>query len=134
MKRPRKKEKWKFKRLITQADMIGLDDVAAKVSYEFSQYHRCGLSGPPPKKRTRPASHCPREWTPREAINALRSSIRSGNVSATWTPDGFPRHAWHKEGEVWYEVRTENNAGGRYHGYPVDEQQVPAKLLNKSIY
>jgi hypothetical protein len=86
------------------------------------------------KKRTKPASHCPREWTPREAINALRASIRSGNVSAGWTPDGFPRHAWHKEGEVWYEVRTENNANGRYHGYPVDELQVPEKLLKKSVF
>jgi hypothetical protein len=134
MKRPRKKEKWKLKHLVTQADMLGLGQIAEKVSYEFSQYHRCGPNGASAKKRTKPASHCPREWTPREAINALRASIRSGNVSAGWTPDGFPRHAWHKEGEVWYEVRTENNANGRYHGYPVDELQVPEKLLKKSVF
>jgi hypothetical protein len=105
-----------------------LETAAVNAKYVFSEYHRCGPDGRPAKKRTKPASHCPRQWTKQEALNALRAAIRKGHVSQNRTSDGFPRRVWHKEGETWYEATTQDRAGGFYHGYPIEEIQLPNGL------
>ena len=72
--------------------------------------------------------HCERRWRTQEALNAIRSAIFAGRVSSAWTEDGFPRYVWHKEGNVWYEARTEDRKAGEYHGHPVEEIGVPVEL------
>jgi hypothetical protein len=128
VKRPRKIATSKIMALNRSTALAELDRLAEGVSYEFSQFHRCGPDGPPAKKRTKPASHCPRAWREREAVKAIGNAIRARHISISCTNEGYPRSVWHKEGEVWYEAKTHNNAGGRYHGYPVEEPQVPSQL------
>ncbi len=128
MKKPRKLKPFKLKALDVSPIGTELDDIIERVSHSFSEYHRCGASGPPPRKRTRPASHCPREWTKREALNALRQALRARAISQARTNEGFPRHVWYLEHDCWYEARTENNSGGVYHGYPVEDYEVPERL------
>jgi hypothetical protein len=127
VKAPRKFPRTKAKAALRQPDP-SLEEAAVNAKYTFSEYHQCGPSGPKPKKRTKPASHCPRQWTKQEALNALRQAIRGGRVSPKRTSDGFPRFVWHLEGETWYEARTQDRADGVYHGYPIEEAELPYGL------
>jgi hypothetical protein len=105
-----------------------LEAAAVNATYTASLYHCPGPDRRRPARRIKPASHCPREWTVQEGINAVRSAIREGRVSVGWTLDGFPRRIWHQEGEVWYEARTSDRAGGSYHGYPAEVATLPRGL------
>jgi len=96
--------------------------------YERSPYHCRGNKGEPPKVRARPASICPRRWTDEEATNALRAAIGRGNVSEVWE-DGFPRHVWHRDGDVLYEARHTKGPAGSFHAYPIEEFQAPRGQL-----
>ena len=108
-----------------------LEEAAVNAKYAFSEYHQCGPTGPKAKKRTKPASHCPRQWTKQEALNAIRQAIRSGDVSVKRTSEGFPRFVWHREGDTWYVARTQDRADGVYHGYPIEEAELPYGLRNR---
>jgi hypothetical protein len=71
--------------------------------------------------------HCPRDWTIQQAIVAVRVAIRARRVSKRWI-NGFPRHIWHKEGDVWYEACTGTGTAGTYHAYPIEIVGLPAGL------
>lgn len=104
-----------------------LESAAVKVNYVPSDYH-CPLpDGRPPRGRAKPAMLCPREWSVRQALNALRGAIRNRRVSRQWCGD-FPRHVWHKEGDVWYEACTNVGTAGTYHAYPIENAGLPPDL------
>ena len=119
LKRPTKQRlhKQKPKSLAKGYSVAFLEEVAAKASYEDSAYHCYGSKGQKPVRRLKPSTPCPREWTLRQGLNAVRQAIRAGRVSAKWA-GGFPRYIWHKEGDVWYEGQTKDSSPGKYHGYP----------------
>lgn len=130
MKRPKRKAVRypnKPKYLDKTSPQERLEAAAVNVNYTPSEYH-CPLpDGRPPKGRARPATHCPREWTAGQALNALRAAIRERRVSRHWCGD-FPRHVWHQEGDVWYEACTNVGTAGTYHAYPIEEAGLPPDL------
>lgn len=130
MKRPRQKTRFpdKPKSLDRTVAQAFLDRAAERASFMNSDYHCRGENGRPPATRTKPTMHCPRQWTIRQGINAVREAIRAGRVSRKWLPEGFPRHIWHLEGDVWYEARSTNGNPGEYHGYPIEASALPAGL------
>jgi hypothetical protein len=117
----------KPKALDASSPVERLEEAAVNAKYTPSDYHCSGPKGQPPKRRTKPTMHCPRNWTRREAIVAIRHAIRSRHVSRRWT-GGFPRHLWYGEGDVWYEARTNDGTPGVYHAYPVEIAALPAGL------
>jgi len=104
-----------------------LEVAAVNLKYVPSQYHCPQSDGRPPVGRAKPAMHCPRTWTAGQALIALRTAIRLGQVSKQWISE-FPRHVWHLEGDVWYEACTSNGTPGTYHAYPIELAGVPAGL------
>jgi hypothetical protein len=129
VKRPRKRaERFpnKTKVLVksVSADMLEAAELGAK--YKPSDYH-CRIDGRPPRRRAKPAMHCPRDFSIREAVNAIKAAIRARRVSRQWV-NGFPRHLWHKEGDVWYEASTNDGTAGTYHAYPIEITGLPAGL------
>jgi hypothetical protein len=104
-----------------------LEEAAVKARYLPSDYHCKQSKGQPPKRRARPAMLCPRDWTIQQAVVAIRTAIRARRVSRRWV-NGFPRHIWHKEGDVWYEARTAMGTAGTYHAYPIEIAGLPAGL------
>src|SRR5580700_8619947 len=55
----------------------------------------------------------------------LRDAIRRGWIGAPLL-DGFPRHAWYKDGDSWYEARLTNQSLGEYKGWPISVSELPA--------
>jgi hypothetical protein len=127
LKRPKKLRlhKQKPKTLAKGYSKAVLEEVAAKATYEHSDYHCPRPKGQGPARRLKPSTHCPRDWTPRQGLNAVREAIRTGRVSTKWV-GGFPRYIWHKEGDVWYEGQTKDSSPGKYHGYP--QEVLPVGL------
>lgn len=109
-------------------DVLALEKIAQAATYHPSTYH-CPDTDGRVRVRTKPASRCPQEWSLREATNAVRDAIKAGKVSRQRTSDGFPRHIWHNAGGLWYEACTSDNAGGIYHGYPVETRALPSGLV-----
>lgn len=103
------------------------EKAAEGVRYKPSPYH-CPDQDGRIRYRTKPASPCPDNWTTEDATNAIKEAIRNGLVSKQWTRDGYPRHVWHDAGGLWYEACTSDNAGGTYHGYPVESRALPNGL------
>lgn len=105
-----------------------LVQAAEKIGYSPSPYH-CPDENGKIRRRTKPASQCPRVWTNQEALNAIREAIIKQRISAQWTKDGrFPRKVWHDEGGIWYEACTQDSAEGVYHGYNIDARTLPLGL------
>ena len=128
MKRPPAREiKFPQKRRILRKHNTNqeLEAAANAAIYAPSNYH-CRIDGKL-ARRVKPATPCPREFTFQQARDAIRRAILAGNVSRKWI-DGFPKHIWHKEGDVWYEACTEAGNLGTYHGYPIDASNLPAGL------
>jgi len=102
---------------------------AEKANYSPSEgdYHCHGPAGQPPRRRPKYASICPKRWSVSGATAALRDGIRNGRVSEAWE-DGFPRHVWHRDGDVVYEARHTRGPYGTYHAYPLEESQFPEGL------
>lgn len=131
MKRPSQKSRYPDKpksldRNVPPAFLIRWAETAA---YESSDYHCYGPNGRPPKPRAKPAMPCPRDWTKQQGLNAVRTAIRAGQVSKAKVLNGFPRHIWHCEGDVWYEGRTNDGWPGVYHGHPVEPSALPSGLI-----
>jgi hypothetical protein len=129
VKRPRRGEiryPNKPKSLDKLATQEELERAAASARYVPSEYH-CPIRGQGRKRRAKPAMHCPREWAIPEAVVAIRRAILARRISSRWT-GGFPRHVWHREGDVWYEARTHDGAPGDYHAYPIEHVALPAGL------
>lgn len=112
-------------RFVPQAD---LDTAAANALYAPSDYH-CKVDGRL-RRRPKPATPCPRDFTLQEAGDALRAAIRARRISRQWV-NGFPRHIWHKIGEVWYEATTGTGTAGTYHAYPIEVSGLPPGLQNE---
>ena len=65
---------------------------------------------------------------PTRKRRTLRAAIGRGNVSEVWE-DGFPRHVWHRDGDVLYEARHTKGPAGSFHAYPIEEFQAPRGQL-----
>jgi len=129
VKRPRKREVRypnKAKYLDKTAVPERIEAAAVNADYEPSPYH-CRVAGQRAKRRGKPAMLCPREWTKQQALNALRRAIRARRVSRSWC-GAFPRHVWHREGDVWYEATTNVGTAGTYHAYPIEVTGLPPDL------
>ena len=57
----------------------------------------------------------------------LRAAIAAGRVGHPWEGE-FPRYVWHKQGDIVYEARLVNRAGGQYKGYPLEPDEWPEGL------
>jgi len=128
LKRPKKLiDKFPNKRKIlakhVPADELEAAAVGAK--YAPSPYH-CKENGRL-RRRIKPATPCPRDFTLQQAGNAIRAAIRERRVSSDWV-NGFPRRLWHKEGNQWYEGSTNAGTAGTYHAYPVGIPGLPVGL------
>ena len=102
-----------------------LAGTAEQVSYVGSPEHKDfpGFWGQPRPRRD--ASLCPRWIKDRQVVEEwLRSAIRRGAVGAPWE-GGFPRYAWHMEGDIVFEGRLINKGLGEYKGYPLDRDEWP---------
>jgi hypothetical protein len=127
-KRPGNRLPQKHKALCKDPDPDVLARAAAAVKYEPSPYHCFGPKGEKPKRRSRPASICPRRWAAAEAVSALRRAINLGYISEKTNGD-FPRYIWYREGEdTIYEARADLHTPERFHAYPVESFQVPKEL------
>lgn len=105
-----------------------LEAAAAKALYAPSDYH-CRIDGRL-RRRPKPATPCPRDFTLQEAGDALRAAIRARRISRQWI-NGFPRHIWHKIGDIWYEAATGTGTAGTYHAYPIEVSGLPPELQNE---
>lgn len=103
-----------------------LHAAASKIKYAPSNYH-CKINGKL-ARRVKPASPCPKEFSLPAAGAAIREAILSRRVSARWV-NGFPKHVWHRDGDVWYEACTEAGTAGTYHAYPIEVANLPPGLL-----
>lgn len=107
---------------------VDLERVADMVTYEGSPEHKDfpSFAGHPGPRGD--ASLCPREITDVTVVTGwLRSAIRQGATGAPWE-SGFPRYAWHKEGDTVFEARLVNRGSGSYKGYPLHEGEWPAGI------
>jgi hypothetical protein len=129
LKRPRRHGTFrgKSKVLDRAPDPALLEDAAVNVRYAASPYH-CPENGRSPPRRAKPASHCEGQWTTGRALVRLREAIRAGQISRQWI-EGFPRHVWHKEADIWYEACTSNGTPGVYHAYRIEIVGLPPGLL-----
>jgi hypothetical protein len=128
MKRPKKRAErfaGKGKVLMKSASAEEIEAAAVGARYAPSDYH-CKENGRL-RRRVKPATPCPRDFTLQEAGNAIRAAIRARRVSREWI-NGFPRHLWHKEGDQWYEACTNVGTAGTYHAYPIEVLSLPLGL------
>lgn len=104
-----------------------LDSLAAAVTYVGSPEHKDipSFAGPPRPRGD--ASLCPRDIRQETAETWLRSAIRKGATSARWE-GGFPRYAWHREGDTVFEARLVNSGDGSYKGYPLNREEWPTGI------
>lgn len=122
------KKKFKRKRMKCQLSQEDLQKLSSAAKYRVSDYH-CPIDGKPPKRRTKPASHCPDFTSISDAARAVREAILRGQISERWTRGNeYPLHIWYKAGQVWYEGKTEEGSLGTYHGYPIEEVELPEGL------
>lgn len=115
------------KRVHPAPDAEMLSRAASASVYGASRYHCRGPKGEPVIIRVEPTSLCPRQWSDQEATRALRDAIRNGAVCEVWE-DGFPRHVWHRDGDVLYEARHTRGPIGSFHAYPIESLQAPKGL------
>jgi len=131
VKRPERRDKINYpskpKFLDISSPQDRLENAAVNACYERSLYHCRSTNGQPPVRRAKPASHCPDGWTDRQALIRLREAIRARRVSRQWVA-GYPRHVWHKEGDLWYEACTSIGTAGLYHAYPIEVSGLPPGL------
>ena len=117
-KRPRKRE-------ISVPPNVVLADIAEKVAYVGSPEHKDFPSFAGRPRFRADASLCPRWIKDRQVVEKwLRSAIRRGAVGAPWE-GGFPRYAWHMEGDTVFEGRLTNKVLGEYKGYPLERDEWP---------
>jgi hypothetical protein len=108
---------------------ISLARIARRVSYVGSPEHK---DHPSFAGRPRPradASLCDPALAHRlpDLTRWLRAAIRKGNVGAPWEGD-FPRYAWHRQGDAYFEARLVNREKGEYKGYPLADGERPDGL------
>jgi hypothetical protein len=131
MRRPKKRsEQFPNKRKIRakHVPQEELEAAAVGATYAPSPYH-CKENGRL-RRRVKPATPCPRNFTLQEAGNAIRGAIRARRVSQDWI-NGFPRRLWHREGDQWYEASTNAGTAGTYHAYPLEPASLPVGLQNE---
>lgn len=122
------KRKFKTKKMQCSLSDEELRKLSDDALYRVSEYH-CPVDGRPPKRRRKPASHCPDFNSLSDAKRAVRKAILEGKISERWTRGKeYPRYIWYKAGQVWYEGRTEDGSPGVYHGYPIEEIELPEGL------
>lgn len=93
--------------------------------------------GSPEHKR-----HVTREWrSPQPRSDATPCPILDLKTISTWLElafergwvssfeeDGFPRYAWFRSDEQWFEARLTNQELGEYKGYPIGLDDLPVEL------
>ena len=126
-RRPRKHQ---LQALPDEADRHRL---AARARYVGSPDHKDYPSFAGQPRLRADASCCPREFAGDpatiETINAwLHRAIRLGATGAPW--EGlFPRYVWYKHQETVFEGRLVNRETGDYKGYPLDQNEWPAGIV-----
>ncbi len=85
-------------------------------------------AGPVPRPRP-DASICPLATAGefRRAQGWLRRAIAAGRVRGPHE-NGWPRDAYHREGDTIFEARLTNREKGEYKGYPIEPDQLPAGI------
>jgi hypothetical protein len=63
----------------------------------------------------------PQEQAPAEL---LRAALAEGRLGHPWA-HGFPRYAWHRDGDVVHEFRLTGRAPGEYTGYTLHPSEWP---------
>jgi hypothetical protein len=108
---------------------IDLQDVARRVSYVGSPEHKDVPSFAGQPRPRSDASICDRSLAQEQQriTDWLRDAIRSGRVSALWE-NGYPRYAWHRDGDTVYEGRLVNSGTGQYKGFPLNPDEWPRGL------
>lgn len=126
MKKPRyQRDNPKARRVQRPPPGVDLVRVADSCRYVGSPYHKAAPSFAGTVRGRRPdASLCPGELADsRDRVEHwLREAVRAGRVGA-WD-GGFPRYAWHREGDTVFEARQGSPGSGEYHGYPLEPEQV----------
>ncbi len=104
-----------------------LEALAQQVRYVGSPEHkdRPSFAGQPRPHAT--ATICDPDLSQEELTNWLRSAIKAGHVGYPWE-GGFPRYAWHKQGDVVYEARLVNQGSGEYKGWQLTCDEWPKGL------
>lgn len=59
-----------------------------------------------------------------ELTRWLKEAIHRGNIGGA-IEGGFPRYAWHREQDSWFEARLTNQTLGEYKGYPITSEEAP---------
>jgi len=129
---PLKKPERAKRKLGTSKHMVDPEDcepsslsgLAERARYVGSPYHRPpGSQMGKPAGRAHPAAgKCDPKWTFEDANRALKNAIRNGKVSPD-VLEGFPRYAWHKDGDTLYEAVLSNQTLGEYHAYPLNDRR-----------
>jgi hypothetical protein len=127
LRRPKRRDGIRYPNKPKHLDRAATRDQLEHAAVSPSPYHCPQPNGEPPRRRSKPASHCPDGWTIRRAQICLREAIRAQQVSRQWVGE-FPRHIWHKEVDVWYEACTSYGTAGTYHAYQIEIAGLPAGL------
>lgn len=131
----RQKQNPKRRLVSSIPDQAELDELAAKVAYNGSPYHKrnpgdFGLT-PPSSPRFEKTLCDPTEVTKKElATKLLREGISRGLISEN-TVNGFPKNVWSVHKGWVLESQLENETKGEYHGYPLTEDD-PLHAMVKS--
>ena len=132
MKRPQPRKRSKKDRAVAPPPAgVNLQDVAARVRYTGSPYHKDAPSFAGALPQPRPdATICPAELATRQAEiqEWLQRAIRHGQCGADWR-QGLPHHVWHREEAILYEACLTNPRTGEYHGYPLEPDALVRGLM-----
>ena len=102
---------------------------AARATYRGSPEHKTAPSAAGAFHPKAGNSLCPPELANAqpELTQWLRAAIAAGRAGAPLL-GGFPRHAWARHEEQWFEARLTNEGNGEYKGWPIDEDELPPWL------
>lgn len=104
---------------------VDLSEIAERVSYVGSGEHKTfpSFAGPPQPQAD--ATKCdPALGDKDELTRWLQTAIIKGQIGGQWDND-FPRYAWLRIGDVYYEARLVNKVLGQYKGYSLVRSEWP---------
>lgn len=109
-------------------DGVDLSTAAASAVYVGSPEHKSFPSFAGPPKLRADATKCPPHLAdPSELTAWLRMAIAKAHCGPPFE-GGFPRYAWYRHDEAWYEARLVNREQGEYKGYPILDEECPEGL------
>jgi hypothetical protein len=104
---------------------VDLKDAAAVARYVGSSEHKSYPSFAGSPKLRADASKCPPKLArPSELTAWLREAIAAAQCGPPYQ-GGFPKYAWYRHGDTWFEARLVNKDQGEYKGYPIRDEECP---------